>query len=150
MNIGADVSKLSWKNYQESERTVVTLHYLGEMTYKAISEFLGVSPNTVKSRLQRARNRLRQEENMIQETLGDVHLPVTFTEDITRQIADIKPAAPASSRPLIPVALSAATAIFIFLIMGIGSQYLLRFQKPYNLNAQSETTVEILDASYCA
>ena len=35
----------------ESERTVVTLHYLGEMTCKAISEFLGVSPNTVKSRL---------------------------------------------------------------------------------------------------
>ena len=130
----------------ESERTVVTLHYLGEMTYKAISEFLGVSPNTVKSRLQRARNRLRQEENMIQETLGDVHLPVTFTENITRQIADIKPAAPTSSRPLIPVALSAATAIFIFLIMGIGSQYLARFQKPYNLNAQSEMTVDILDA----
>ena len=36
----------------ESERTVVTLHYLGEMTCKAIGEFLGVSPNTVKSRLQ--------------------------------------------------------------------------------------------------
>ena len=43
----------------ESERTVVTLHYLGEMTCKAISEFLGVSPNTVKSRLQRARNRFK-------------------------------------------------------------------------------------------
>ena len=28
----------------ESERTVVTLHYLGEMTSKAIGEFLGVSP----------------------------------------------------------------------------------------------------------
>ena len=130
----------------ESERTVVTLYYLGEMTYKAISEFLGVSPNTVKSRLQRARNRLRQEERMVQETLGDVHLPVTFTEHITRQIADIKQAAPANSKPLIPVALSAATAILIFLIMGMGSQYLLRFQKPYNLNAQSETTVEIIDA----
>ena len=63
-----------------------------------------------------------------------------------RQIADIKPAAPVSSRPLIPVALSAAIAIFIFLIMGIGSQYLVRFQKPYNLNAQSETTVEIINA----
>ena len=43
----------------ESERTVVTLHYLGEMTCKAIGEFLGVSANTVKSRLQRARNRLK-------------------------------------------------------------------------------------------
>ncbi len=130
----------------ESERTVVTLHYLGEMTSKAISEFLGVSPNTVKSRLQRARNRLKEHEDMIRETLGSVHLPTTFTENIIRRVADIKPATPTSSRPLIPVALSAATAIFIFLIMGVGSQHLARFQKPYNLNAQSETTVEIIDA----
>ena len=130
----------------ESERTVVTLHYLGEMTSKAISEFLGVSPNTVRSRLQRARNRLKEQESMIRETLGNVHLPPTFTENITRQIADIKQASPTSSKPLIPVALSAATAIFIFLIIGTGSQYLARFQKPYNLNAQSETTVEIIDA----
>ena len=130
----------------ESERTVMTLHYLGEMTSKAISEFLGVSPNTVKSRLQRARNRLKEQEDMIRETLGSVHLPTTFTENIMRRVTDIKPAAPTSSRPLIPVALSAATAIFIFLIMGVGSQHLARFQKPYNLNAQSETTVEIIDA----
>ena len=130
----------------ESERTVVTLHYLGEMTYKAISEFLGVSPNTVKSRLQRARNRLKQEDDMVRETLGSVHLPTTFTENITRQIADIKPASPTTNKPLIPWAISAATAIFIFLIMGVGSQYLARFQKPYNLNARSETTVEIIDA----
>lgn len=131
----------------ESERTVVTLHYLGEMTSKAIGEFLGVSPNTVRSRLQRARNRLlKEEEDMIRETLGSVHLPTTFTENILRQIADIKPVSPSGSKPVIPVAVSAATAIFIFLIMGVGSQYLARFQKPYNLNAQSETTVEIIDA----
>ena len=130
----------------ESERTVVTLYYLGEMTYKAISEFLGVSPNTVKSRLQRARNRLRQEENIVRETLGSVDLPTTFTDNIMRQVANIKPAPPTNSKPLIPWAISAATAIFIFLIMGVGSQYLARFQKPYNLNARSETTVEIIDA----
>ncbi len=130
----------------ESERTVVTLHYLGEMTYKAISEFLGVSPNTVKSRLQRARNRLKQEDDMVRETLGSVDLPTTFTENIVKQIANIKPAPPPNSKPLIPVAISAAAAIVIFLIMGVGSQYLARFQKPYNLNARSETTVEIIDA----
>ena len=129
----------------ESERTVVTLHYLGEMTYKAISEFLGVSPNTVKSRLQRARNRLRQEDDRVRDTLSSVDLPITFTENIVKQIADIKPVAPTNSKPLIPWAISAATAIFIFLIMGVGSQYLSRFQKPYNLNARSETIVEIID-----
>ena len=129
----------------ESERTVVTLHYLGEMTYKAISEFLGVSPNTVKSRLQRARNRLKQEDNMVRETLGSVDLPTVFTETIVKQIANIKPVSPTNSKPFIPWAISAATAIFIFLMMGVGSQYLARFQKPYHLNARSETTVEIID-----
>ena len=130
----------------ESERTVVTLHYLGEMTSKAISEFLGVSPNTVRSRLQRARNRLKEQESMIQETLGSVHLPTTFTENIMKQIANIKPTPATNSKPFVPWAISATTAIFIFLIMGVGSQHLARFQKPYNLNAQSETTVEIIDA----
>lgn len=129
----------------ESERTVVTLYYLGEMTAKEISKFLGVSVNTIKSRLQRARTRLKEQENMIQETLGSIHLPTTFTENVMKQVANIKPAAPVRS-PLIPVALSAATAIFIFLVMGVGSQHLVRFQKPYNLNAQSEITVEIIDA----
>ena len=130
----------------ESERTVVTLHYLGEMTVKEISKFLGVSANTIKSRLQRARNRLKEQETMIQETLGSVHLPTTFTENIMKQVADIKPVSPTNSKPLIPWAISAATAIFIFLMIGVGSQYLSRFQKPYNLNAQSEITVEIIDA----
>ena len=130
----------------ESERTVVTLHYLGEMTCKAIGEFLGVSQNTVKSRLQRARNRLKEQENMIREILGSIQLPANFTENIMRQAAEIKPVAPTSSKPLVPWAVSAATAIFLFLIMGVGSQYLAHFQNPYNVNAQSETTVEIIDA----
>ena len=130
----------------ESERTVVTLHYLGEMTCEAISEFLGVSPNTVKSRLHRARNRLKEQETMIQETLGSVQFPTNLTENIMKHIAEIQPTPPASSKPLLPWAISAATTLFIFLIMGAGSQYLFRFQKPYNLNAQSEITVEIIDA----
>ena len=130
----------------ESERTVVTLHYLGEMTCKSISEFLGVSPNTVKSRLQRARNRLKDQEALIRETFGSVQLPANLIENITRQIADIKPTVPTSGKPLVPWVFSAATAILIFLIIGVGSQYLARFQRPYNINAPSETTVEIIDA----
>ncbi|MYI93733.1 sigma-70 family RNA polymerase sigma factor, partial [Candidatus Poribacteria bacterium] len=43
----------------ERERTVIILYYLGEMSCEAIGKFLSVSPNTVKSRLQRGRNRLR-------------------------------------------------------------------------------------------
>ena len=130
----------------ESERTVVTLHYLGEMTVKEISKFLGISANTIKSRLQRARNRLKEQEAMIQETLGSIQLPTDLTENIMKKTAELQPISPTSSKPFLPWAISAATTIFIFLIMGAGSQYLSRFQKPYNLNAQSEITVEIIDA----
>ena len=52
----------------ETERITMILHYLGEMSCKAISKLLGVSPNTVKSRLNRARNRLKQEEPILQDT----------------------------------------------------------------------------------
>ena len=130
----------------ESERTVVTLYYLGEMTAKEIGNFLGVSVNTIKSRLRRARERLRAEEHLISETLGNVQLPSNFIERIMQQVADIKPAPPQVGKPLLPWAAFGAAAIFIILMLGVGSQYLIRFQKPYNLNAQTETTVEIIDA----
>ena len=51
-----------------AERTTMILHYLGEMSCKAISQYLGVSLNTVKSRLNRARNRLKLEEPILQDT----------------------------------------------------------------------------------
>ena len=131
----------------ESERTVVTLYYLGEMTAKEIGNFLGVSVNTIKSRLRRARERLRAEEHLISETLGSVQLPANFIERIMQQVADIKPAPPQIGKPLLPWAAFGAAAIFIILMLGVGSQYLVRFQKPYNLNAQTKTTVEIIDAT---
>ena len=130
----------------ESERTVVTLYYLGEMTAKEIGNFLGVSVNTIKSRLRRARERLQAEEHLISETLGSVQLPTNFIERIMRQVADIKPTPPHVGKPLLPWMAFGAAAVFIMLMIGIGSQYLARFQRPYNLNAQSETTVEIIDA----
>ena len=130
----------------ESERTVVTLHYLGEMTTKEIGKFLGVSVNTIKSRLRRARERLQEEELLVRETLGSVQLSNDFIESIMRQVADMKPIPPQVGKPLLPWAAFGTAAIFIILMIGVGSQYLVRFQKPYNLNTQSETTVEIIDA----
>ena len=130
----------------ESERTVVTLHYLGEMTTKEIGKFLGVSVNTIKSRLRRARERLQEEELLVRETLGSVQLSNDFIESIMRQVADMKPIPPQVGKPLLPWVAFGTAAVFILLMIGVGSQYLARFQKPYNLNAQSETTVEIIDA----
>lgn len=54
---------------KEGNRVVITLHYLEGMTYAEISNFLGVSENTIKSRLRRARQQLKKYEFMVQETL---------------------------------------------------------------------------------
>ncbi len=54
---------------KESDREVITLHYFEEMSSSEIGELLGVSENTIKSRLRRARQRLKKYEFMIQETL---------------------------------------------------------------------------------
>ena len=67
---------------QESERTVMTLYYFGEMTCEEISKFLGVSANTIKSRLSRARQRLKKEELIIREVLDSFQLSVNLTENI--------------------------------------------------------------------
>ena len=54
---------------KEGNRTVITLHYLEGMTYAEMSDFLGVSKNTIKSRLRRARQQLKKYEFMIPEAL---------------------------------------------------------------------------------
>ena len=60
----------------DAERTVMTLYYLGEMTTKEISKFLGVSVNTITSQLQRARARLQKDQGCLrQEISGRVQLP---------------------------------------------------------------------------
>ena len=141
-----EVVKKLLQKLPESERTVITLHYLGEMTIKAVSEFLGVSQNTVKSRLSRARNRLRKEEDMIRENLGSFQLTNQLTENIMREVSRITPAAPATNEPMVPWAALGAATVLVILMLGVGSQYLARFQKPYSFEVLSEPTVEIVDA----
>ena len=143
-----EVVKELLKKLPESERTVMTLHYLGEMTIKTISEFLGVSQNTVKSRLSRARNRLRKEEDVIQQNLGSFQLPDNLAENIMQEVSRIAPVPPAVSKPAAPLAISAACAVLIFLMIGVGTPYLSRFQKPYSLNATSEATVELIESVF--
>ena len=131
---------------RESERTVVTMHYLAGLTCEEISKFLGVSTNTVKSRLHRARERLKKEEAVIQENLSSFQLPTQLTENIMNEISRLNPVTPSGSKPLVPLGISAASAIIVFLLIGFGAQNLIRFQKPYSLESASERTIEIVDA----
>ena len=130
----------------ESERTVMVLYYLGEMSGKEISKFLGVSPNTVRSRLQRARKRLKNEEHIIQETLGSVPLSPNLIENIMRNVGTIKQASPSGGKPFLPLAALGSSAILIILLMGASNQFIARSQPPYSFEAQSESTIEIVDA----
>ena len=89
---------------KESDRTVITLHYFEEMTSSEIGEFLGVSENTIKSRIRRARQHLKKYEFMIREILDittegetimakeardESKVEAKLTE-IQRQIADLQ------------------------------------------------------------
>lgn len=135
------LSKLS-----ESDRTVMTLHYLANLSCEEIGEFLGVSTNTVKSRLHRARIRLRKDETVIQESLSSLKLPPQLTENIIQKISHLDPVVPASSKPMLPWIVSTITAVLVFVLFGVGSQYLYRFQQPYNIDSTSLPTIEITDA----
>ena len=103
------VKKLLTK-LKESDREVITLHYFEEMTSSEIGTYLGVSENTIKSRLHRARQRLKKYESAIQEMLdittdgehrsqdplkgeinmADVNKLTADLEEMQRQIADLQ------------------------------------------------------------
>ena len=130
----------------ESERTVITLYYLAEMTSDEISAFLGVSPNTIRSRLRRARKRLEKQEHLLHDVSGIFQLPPTLTESIIQEIARIKPITPSVGRPWVPWTLSFSATLLVILMMGLGPRALSRFQQPYSLDTTSEMTVELIDA----
>ena len=67
---------------READRTVLRLYYLAEMTCEEISKFLGVSPNTIKSRLSRARRRLKKQAEAIEQTLCSFRLSFNFMETL--------------------------------------------------------------------
>ena len=141
-----EVVKKLLSKLKESERTVLTLHYFGEMTVEEISRFLGVSASAIKLRLHRARQRLQKEEPMIREALSNYKLSPNLTDNIMQKVERIKPAAPSGSKPIIPWMIGASSIALIVLMLGIGSRYMAYFQQPYTLDAQSELAVELIDA----
>ena len=133
----------------ESERTVVTLYYLGEMTTKEIGKFLGVSVNTIASRLRRGRKRLQEQqvETLVQEILGAVPVPASLTQNIMRQVADMKTTPHPIPKPVTPWLAFGTAVLLITLLFGTSNRYLAHFQKPYSFQAKSEPTIEIIEAS---
>ena len=143
-----EIVKKLLERLPESERTVMTLYYLGEMTTKEIGKFLGVSVETIRTRMHRARKRLQEEEELlIQEVLGGVQIPASIRQNIMREVVDMKPTPSPKMEPFLPwVAFGAAVVVATLLMLSASNQYLTRFQRPYSFEAESEPTVEIIDA----
>ena len=93
----------------ESERTIITLSYFSEMSSAEIGAFLGVSANTIRSRLRRAQQRLKKEEPMIREALDNFQITPNLTENIMREVSRLKPTAPSGGKPLVPWAIAVST-----------------------------------------
>ena len=75
----------------ENERAVVTLYYLDEMSTKEIGKFMGVSVNTITSRLHRARKRLQTDQELLgQEFFGHLQLSDNLKENIMNQLEQLR------------------------------------------------------------
>ena len=86
-----ELSKKVLEKLPESERAVVTLFYFDEMSTKEIGEFMGVSVNTITSRLQRARKRLQtDQESLAQEFFGRLQLSGNLKENIMNQLEQLR------------------------------------------------------------
>ena len=115
----------------EGERTVVTLHYLGEMPIKEISKFLGVSVKAIKTRLHRARKRLQKEEELlVQEVLGSVQIASSIKQNIMREVVDLNPTPSSKTEPSFPwVVVGIALVVAILLILSVSNQHLIFFAR---------------------
>lgn len=67
---------------RKPERLAITLHYINGYSYNEIGTFLGIRPETVKTRLARARQHLREEVMaMVEDTFDKKKLPDEFTRE---------------------------------------------------------------------
>ena len=126
-----EIVKKLLEKLPKGERTVVVLHYLGEMPTTEISKFLGVSVEAIRLRLYRARKRLQEEEGLlVQEFLGGVQIPSSLNQNIMRRVADMKPTPSPKMKPFLPwVALGTALVVatlFFLSVSNFGTPYLFR------------------------
>ena len=131
----------------ESQRTVLTLHYLGGMTCAEIARFIGTSRGAVLDRLYRARAQLKKELiQMIKQTLGAFQLPPSFTQHTMNRVDHVPSTPTPQSKPFLPW-LSAAATLVVALCIGFGQLSMTLFQQPYSLDAPEPTVrVDLIDA----
>ncbi len=91
----------------EIHRQVLSLHYLGGLSCKEISQFLGVSPHAIAMRLNRARAKLRKEMlTMMHTSFDGQKLHSGFTLNIVEMIRRTH-IQPNPQAPVIPIGIAA-------------------------------------------
>jgi RNA polymerase sigma-70 factor (ECF subfamily) len=76
---------------REPERIALTLHYINGYSHAEIGEFLGVRPETVKTRLARARQHLKTEVMaMVEETFRAKSLGEAFRKDVVGTVRELE------------------------------------------------------------
>ena len=125
-----EIVKKLLEKLPEGERTVMVLYYLGELTTNEIGKFLGTSVETIRTRLHRARKRLREEEELlIQEAFEGVQIASNIKQNIMRKVVDMTPIPSQNMKPSLPwIAVGTALVVATLLIFGISSQYLPYFK----------------------
>ena len=130
----------------ESERTIMYLRYFAEIPAKEISKTLGVSLNTIKSKIRRARTRLKSREDLLDaEHINSIQFSTDLTDSVMKQIADIDPKPP-TAKPILPWAAFGTATLVILLLLGSMNQYFTHFQNPYSFEALSEPTIDIVES----
>ncbi len=119
----------------EGERTVIMLHYLGGIPTKEISKSEGVSEEAIRTRLHRARKRLKEEGvDVIEEVSGGVQIPARIKQNVMRRIVDLKPRPAPKRQPFLPwVAIGTAVVVALVLLLSVRNVYLPHLQKLYSL-----------------
>ncbi|MFC1525805.1 RNA polymerase sigma factor [Candidatus Latescibacterota bacterium] len=80
-----DLVTRSLRRLSDNSRLVLTLHYLGDMSYSQIGHFLDLSVNAVAARMHRARKQL--EESLMQ-TVSDSLRQEGLDDDFTRKVLE--------------------------------------------------------------
>ena len=108
----------------EIHRQVLTLHYLGGMSYREIAQFLGISPHAIAMRLNRARSKLKTEMlTMMKASFDQQKLQPAFTLNIVEIIQRIR----IQSSTQIPIPVGVAVVSLLTLL------YLIATFNPFRL-----------------
>lgn len=74
----------------EDQRTVIILHYIDDLSYGQIGKFLGIPVGTVRSRLHRAREKLKRRTVVVKEVLDKVKLDPDCPEAVNGTISELE------------------------------------------------------------